>query len=158
MNTKRARHKVTLYVRCLSCWLKSGTHPYDKLLWLKHTVKHLPDEWRNATLQKTDTLLPSSLPTPIHNITLYAYSIRYVKLVQGYTNPGRLYFAPWRLISVHPQYGTCFKSPTWRLEFWGGSYIFVKILHSWTCPRIWYITEQFINNNQTSAIPRLTTC
>jgi len=27
-------------------------------------------------------------------------------------------FASWHLIFVGPQYGTCFMSPFWRLEFW----------------------------------------
>ena len=36
------------------------------------------------------------------------------------TNPGRLNFVRWCLISVAPQYGICFMSSFWRLTFWGG--------------------------------------
>jgi hypothetical protein len=52
----------------------------------------------------------------------------------------RLMFLRWRLICVCPQYGTCFMSPFWRLEFWGGSqifgksmYIYIYIAALWLC-------------------------
>jgi hypothetical protein len=34
------------------------------------------------------------------------------------------------LTFVDPQYGTCFMSPLWHLEFWGSSKIFGKLVHS----------------------------
>ena len=57
--------------------------------------------------------------------------------LQGAQFPGarssaRLSFVPWRLISVCPHYVTCFMSPFWRLEFWGGSIIFGKL-----CTPLW---------------------
>jgi hypothetical protein len=38
-------------------------------------------------------------------------------------SPGRLNFVRWCLIFVGPQYGTCFMSLLWHLEFWRGCYI-----------------------------------
>ena len=32
-------------------------------------------------------------------------------------SPGQLNFVLWLLISAGPQYGTCFMSPFWRLEY-----------------------------------------
>ena len=34
---------------------------------------------------------------------------------------GRLNFVRWRPVFVGPQYGTCFTSSIWRLEFSGGA-------------------------------------
>ena len=39
----------------------------------------------------------------------------------------RLNFVRWRLLSVAPQYGTCFILPCWRLEHWGDSKILCEI-------------------------------
>jgi hypothetical protein len=36
----------------------------------------------------------------------------------------------WRLVSVGLQYQTCYTSPCWHIEFWGGSHIFYKFVHT----------------------------
>jgi cyanate permease len=41
-------------------------------------------------------------------------------------------FVLWRLIFMGLQYGTCFMSLLWSPEFFGGSYIFAKLVHSCT--------------------------
>jgi hypothetical protein len=47
---------------------------------------------------------------------------------------GQLHFVGWHPIFVGPQYGTCFKSPFWRLKVWGGAQNFGKFVHSYaTC-------------------------
>jgi len=38
--------------------------------------------------------------------------------------------SPWRHHFVGPQYGTCFISSIYRLEFWGGFKSFVKFVHT----------------------------
>jgi hypothetical protein len=50
---------------------------------------------------------------------------------QRCSNPGhhvtrRLSSVKWRLKFMCPLNGTCFISPFWRLEFWGGFYVFGK--------------------------------
>jgi len=47
----------------------------------------------------------------------------------GANLPWQLTFARWFLIFVGPQYGTCFMSSLWSLEFWGGSRISGKFVH-----------------------------
>ena len=37
----------------------------------------------------------------------------------------------WQVTMLDHQYSELFKSPFWRLEFWGGSYIFSKLAHLW---------------------------
>ena len=44
--------------------------------------------------------------------------------IQGARSRGGLNFVRWRRILVGPQYGTCFVSPFWWLEFSGDSGIF----------------------------------
>jgi hypothetical protein len=41
-------------------------------------------------------------------------------LLQGYTNPGWLYFVRWLIMFVGHQYGTFFMSPVRYPELWGG--------------------------------------
>jgi hypothetical protein len=41
-----------------------------------------------------------------------------------------LYFVWWHLVFLCPYWETCFTSSIWRLEFWGGSYVLGKLLHS----------------------------
>jgi hypothetical protein len=58
-------------------------------------------------------------------------------VIQGCINPGLQVvmvtkFCRWLPIFSGPQYGPCFKSPSWRLEFWGGSYIFAKFVHPYS--------------------------
>jgi len=55
--------------------------------------------------------------------------ITHTTLAHGYANPGRLKFELWRLISVGPQYATCFMLPFWRLEVWSIFLIFWKFLY-----------------------------
>jgi hypothetical protein len=43
----------------------------------------------------------------------------------------KIHFNRWRPTFLCPYWGTCFTSSIWRLEFWGGSYVFGKFLHSW---------------------------
>lgn len=51
--------------------------------------------------------------------------------IQHCTNPG-CQVVHWRLIFMGPQQGTGLTSPSWRLQFWSGSYIFRKCLHHCT--------------------------
>jgi hypothetical protein len=51
--------------------------------------------------------------------------------ILGASLPWLLNFVQWRLIFVGPQYGTCFVSPLWRVEFWGASKIYTKFVHLW---------------------------
>ena len=58
-------------------------------------------------------------------------------LIQVCTNPGlqvamATKFCRWRPLFSGSQYGLCFKSPFWHLEFWGGSYIFPKSVHPYS--------------------------
>jgi hypothetical protein len=46
--------------------------------------------------------------------------------VPGTRSPGR-----WRLIIVGPPYGACFTSLLWLLEFWSGTLISRKFVHTW---------------------------
>jgi hypothetical protein len=41
-------------------------------------------------------------------------------------------FIQWHLILLDPQYGNCFISPSWCLEFWGDLQIFGKFVHTYT--------------------------
>jgi hypothetical protein len=52
--------------------------------------------------------------------------------------PERLNSVLWRLTFVCRQYETCFTSPFWYLEFWDGSQIFGKFVHS----RVIYINKK----------------
>jgi hypothetical protein len=44
---------------------------------------------------------------------------------------GRLNLVWWHLPRVGPGCGTWFMSLTWRLKFWGGSYIYGKFVYLW---------------------------
>jgi len=37
--------------------------------------------------------------------------------IPGTSSPWELFFLPWLLMFVHPQYGTCCMSPCWSLDF-----------------------------------------
>jgi len=57
-------------------------------------------------------------------------------LRKGHTNSGPHFvratkFGTVALEICGPQYGTCFISIFWRIQFWGVSQIFGKILHPW---------------------------
>ena len=47
----------------------------------------------------------------------------------GRCSHGRLNFVLWDLVSASSQYGTCFKSPFWRLEYLRGLRIFGKLVN-----------------------------
>ena len=47
----------------------------------------------------------------------------------GARSPLQLNAEWWRLKFMNPNYRTCFKSPTWHLEFWSDSWIFGKFVH-----------------------------
>jgi len=49
--------------------------------------------------------------------------------ILGTRSQWQLNCVQWHVIFVGPQYGTCFMSPFWCLEFWGGLYIFTQFLH-----------------------------
>lgn len=51
--------------------------------------------------------------------------------ILGARSPWRLHFVRWRQIFLGPQYeyGTCFMSPFWCLELWGGGFVFRKFVH-----------------------------
>jgi hypothetical protein len=49
--------------------------------------------------------------------------------IPGAKKPNRLNGVRWRLKSVGPQHETCFMSPFWSLELWGGPKIFGKFAH-----------------------------
>ena len=46
------------------------------------------------------------------------FSCRTDAQILGTTKSLRLNFVRWRLICLHPQYGTCFTAPLWFLWFW----------------------------------------
>jgi hypothetical protein len=46
-----------------------------------------------------------------------------IALTPGTRSPLQLNSERWRLKFMNPNYGTCFKSPTWRLQFWSDSWI-----------------------------------
>jgi hypothetical protein len=50
-------------------------------------------------------------------------------------------FVRWHLIFVGHQYGTCFVSPFWRLEFWAGFWIFFGKIYEPLCKpthNVWF--------------------
>jgi hypothetical protein len=49
--------------------------------------------------------------------------------IPGATSPWRINFVRWRIIFVDPRYRPGSMSSIWRLESWGGSYIFRKFVH-----------------------------
>ena len=55
-----------------------------------------------------------------HTYILYTHISKGAQ-IQGARFPRQLNFVQWHLIFVGAQYGTCFTSPFWHLEFWGGS-------------------------------------
>jgi len=46
-------------------------------------------------------------------------------------SPWRLNILECRLVFLNPQYGTCLLSSFRRLELWGGSEMYEKLVHSW---------------------------
>jgi hypothetical protein len=58
----------------------------------------------------------------------FLYNNFCILLPSGAQIPG-LSFLRWRLVFEDSQYGTCFMSPFWRLEFGGGSKISEKCVH-----------------------------
>ena len=77
------------------------------------------------------TSCTKSLRAPRRTVNLPASLARLWRGAQipGAKSPWRLHFVRWCLIFVDPQYGTCFMSPFWRLEFWGVSDFFGKFVH-----------------------------
>jgi hypothetical protein len=57
--------------------------------------------------------------------------------IQRARSQWRLHFVPWGPIFVGPQYVSCFKSPFWRLEISGGSWIFGRVLRSCVTPSVY---------------------
>lgn len=51
--------------------------------------------------------------------------------VEGCAKPRQLNFDQWHLMFLIPLYGTCFLSPTWLTDFWGGCCVFEKCRHCW---------------------------
>jgi hypothetical protein len=56
--------------------------------------------------------------------------------IQRARTPWRLHSVLWDLKFVGPHYVSCFKSPTWRLETSGGSWIFGRVLLPCVTPSV----------------------
>ena len=80
--------------------------------------------WRNLT--RTSNKLKVEPPLGTDYVRLSRVHYIYIYIMHDCTNPGRL-VVRWRLTSVGLPCGTCFLSSSWRLDFWGCSYIFWKI-------------------------------
>ena len=67
-------------------------------------------------------------------IYIHTYIHTYIPTNRGAQITGamswRPNFVPWHLIIVGTQYRTCFVSPSWRLQFGCGFYVFRKSVHS----------------------------
>jgi len=66
-----------------------------------------------------------------HILNLWIITPKGAQIAQ-YRSPRRLYFVRCLLIFVSPLYGTGVVSPSWRLEFWSGCYVFEIFVYPWT--------------------------
>jgi len=64
--------------------------------------------------------MAKSLPFPTLKLLSSSTYDRATQILEARSN-GRLNFVRWRPVFVGPQYGTCFTSSIWRLEFSSGA-------------------------------------
>jgi hypothetical protein len=67
-------------------------------------------------------------PRHFHEYPFISSHIFWVRGVQipGSSSPWQVNSVRWRLTYVGPQYGACFMSVFWSLEFWDGCHIFLR--------------------------------
>jgi hypothetical protein len=108
---------------CLFGTVTSNTsivNPLDhRCIWSIGLIIMTKENW--STWKKVSPSATSSSTNLGLNMGLHGEDPVTTLLSQACTNPGWLNFVPWRLILVGTQCDTCFMSPFWHLEFWGGS-------------------------------------